>query len=341
MALYFIVSSAEDIRLTPGTKIGWSGPVTAEFLAWQNAQSSQPIVAPISAADAVAGLTAGVIDIYVTDVLAAAQRSASAMESAFIYDQNGGILFSYDGPGTPSPTDPVTGNVPTEVIVRSDLGVTSPAELEGAAIAVVQGTPIEVSVHSFFANLGISVNLIVFPDSREATLAYAAGRTDALAVADGFGASLIELQLGGASRHDVIDLTLNLPAPGYVKDVALLYEASFAREADIGGLNYWIDRHESGLDIFSMAANFLESAEFTQRFGDDDTMSAAQFINLLYQNVLERPGEAAGIAYWESRMNEGASRERVLLEFAVSPENVQASTVGLLAETAPGYWTFG
>jgi hypothetical protein len=90
-----------------------------------------------------------------------------------------------------------------------------------------------------------------------------------------------------------------------------------------------------------MAGHFLESAEFTQRFGDDDVMSPAQFVDLLYRNVLDRPGEAAGVAFWEQQLALGASKERVLLEFAVSPENVAASTVGQLTEVVPGEWIFG
>jgi len=157
---------------------------------------------------------------------------------------------------------------------------------------------------------------------------------------DGSGGLLYSSDQGG-DPVSPIDPTDPTPVPGYVQNVALLYEAGLAREADLGGLNYWIDRHQDGLDLITMAGHFLESAEFTQRFGDDDVMSPAQFVDLLYRNVLDRPGEAGGVAFWEQQLALGASKERVLLEFAVSPENVAGSTVGQLTEVAPGEWIFG
>lgn len=344
MTLYFIASSDAAIgTISRGTKVAWNGSASAEFDAWRTANAGQIIPVPLHPAEAGAALTRGVIDIYVTTIMAEALRVANWMPTAFIYDQVGTIIYAEEGPVTPSPTDPVIETTPTEVIIRSELNIDSPKQLDGAIIAAVKGSATELTAARFFKEIGVDVNFVVFTTSTEAINAYAAGRADALAVADGYGARIAAQYLGGTSGFDIIDLTIGaaIPAPDHVKNVALLYEAGFAREADIGGLNYWIDRHEAGMDLVTMGAHFLDSDEFTLRFGDDDGMGAAQFVDLLYQNVLERPGEAAGVEYWQGRMNAGTSREIVLLEFAASPENVEASTVGLLAETAPGYWSFG
>ena len=88
-----------------------------------------------------------------------------------------------------------------------------------------------------------------------------------------------------------------------------------------------------------MAEKFLDSAEFTQRFGDDDAMSNNAFIARMYLNVLDRPSDVAGAAYWINAMNAGATREQVLMSFSDSAEN-QAHSAYLtgLAQVQPGFW---
>lgn len=344
MTLYFVVSSTEGLRvLTLGlkaAKVGWDGQTSAEFSAWRSSFGNNVIDVPLHPAEAGTALTTGVLDIYVTTEMSTATRIVNFMPTAYVYDESGAVHYA-DG-GSSSPTDPVVDAYPTEVIVRAEYNIDSATQLSGITLALVVGTGTELSAATFFRAMGLEYNPVVFSTAMEAINAFAAGRADGLLVRDGAGVGIANQYLGGASKYDIIDLTsaTPAPAPGYVKDVALLYEAGLAREADLGGLNYWIDRHETGMDLVTMAAHFLESEEFTQRFGDDDAMSAAQFVALLYNNVLERPGEAGGVEYWQGRLNAGATRETVLLEFSASAENVDGSTVGLLAETAPGFWSF-
>lgn len=127
--------------------------------------------------------------------------------------------------------------------------------------------------------------------------------------------------------------------PEYVVTAARLYEAGLARAFDPGGLNHWIDRLEDGASYLDLADGFLDSAEFTQRFGDDDTMSIQSFVSQMYHNVLGRDGDPAGFANWVDNMLNGMSREEVLLGFANSPENVNnTGYLGSLQELTPGYW---
>jgi hypothetical protein len=51
-------------------------------------------------------------------------------------------------------------------------------------------------------------------------------------------------------------------------------------------------------------------------------ISNTQFINLLYQNVLDRAPDASGLAGWLNLMASGTSREVVLVGFAESAENI-------------------
>ena len=51
--------------------------------------------------------------------------------------------------------------------------------------------------------------------------------------------------------------------------------------------------------------------------------SNLSLVEKLYENVLGRSGEAAGIAYWESELNSGnRDQARVLMDFAESAENI-------------------
>ena len=60
--------------------------------------------------------------------------------------------------------------------------------------------------------------------------------------------------------------------------------------------------------------------------------SNASVVEKLYLNVLHRPGEAGGVAYWNAVLDGGkVSVSQVLAAFSESPENV-AALVGVLAD---------
>ncbi|MEO1599177.1 MAG: DUF4214 domain-containing protein [Pseudomonadota bacterium] len=126
--------------------------------------------------------------------------------------------------------------------------------------------------------------------------------------------------------------------------VAYLYEAGLNRngEIDLPGLNFWIDQREAGFSERDLANAFLQSGEFEAAFGDPDTLSDEALVEVLYRNVLDREGEAGGIAFWTSQVaQESFDRADLLLAFAASAENVAGSPfVETLEETAPGEWEF-
>ncbi|MGL5113955.1 MAG: DUF4214 domain-containing protein [Beijerinckiaceae bacterium] len=121
------------------------------------------------------------------------------------------------------------------------------------------------------------------------------------------------------------DTLLAVGRPAYVIDIARLYEAGLDRRFDAGGMNFWIDRFEAGQSLVQLGQVFLDSVEFTTRFGDDDAMSATQFATRMYLNVLNRNPDQGGLNFWVQKMNTGASREQLLVDFALSPENIAAT----------------
>jgi hypothetical protein len=73
----------------------------------------------------------------------------------------------------------------------------------------------------------------------------------------------------------------------------------------------------SGESLAQIAAGLLSSAEYANRYG---TLSNESFVNALYQNILGRAGDAAGVQNFVSVLNAGNSRSVLLAGFADSDE---------------------
>lgn len=100
--------------------------------------------------------------------------------------------------------------------------------------------------------------------------------------------------------------------------VAKLYEVAFNREADMGGIEYWMGRVDQGDSLDHIVRSFINSEEF-------NTAHAAQnntaFVESLYQNLAGRAADAEGLAYWLGRLDSGEStRADVAWSFAESDE---------------------
>jgi V8-like Glu-specific endopeptidase len=126
--------------------------------------------------------------------------------------------------------------------------------------------------------------------------------------------------------------------------IARLYEAGLNRDGalDRAGLNFWIDALGDGTSLESIAQNFLSSPEFTQAFGPIDLLTADQYVDRLYLNVLDRSGEPEGTEFWVNEIELGLrTKANVLYEFAVSPENEAATGyIETLQEVSSGEWWF-
>ncbi|WP_439527439.1 DUF4214 domain-containing protein [Pannonibacter sp.] len=99
-----------------------------------------------------------------------------------------------------------------------------------------------------------------------------------------------------------------------------LYQAAFARTPDTDGLRHNVKLVDAGMTQHQMSSAFLGSAEFLQRYGSNTSDSA--YINALYNNVLGRDAESAGLTGWLERLSSGAwDRAGVLIGFSESAEN--------------------
>jgi Ca2+-binding RTX toxin-like protein len=115
-----------------------------------------------------------------------------------------------------------------------------------------------------------------------------------------------------------------------------LYQAAFDRAPDLGGMGYQMNALDTGLTLAQVATNFIASPEFQSKYGNVDD---AQFIALLYRNVLDRDPDAGGLQYHLNELASNQTRADVLVHFSESPEN-QANVIGAIADGIQ-YFTAG
>lgn len=115
-------------------------------------------------------------------------------------------------------------------------------------------------------------------------------------------------------------------ADDQAKIIARLYDATFDRLADVGGLAVWTQNLKDGTALIDIAAAFASAAEFQQKYGN---LSNADFVAQMYRFTLNREPDAGGLAHWTSQLDSGASnRAQMLLNFSESAEHV-GLTAGL------------
>lgn len=133
--------------------------------------------------------------------------------------------------------------------------------------------------------------------------------------AAGFGTDT----LTGVERLAFTDGTLAFDFDGAAGQTYRLYQAAFNRTPDQGGLSHNVNLMDGGLSIFDMANAFIASQEFQNTYGTNVTNTA--FVTLLYQNVLNRAPDQAGLDGWLAQLDGGTERKNVLFGFSESGEN--------------------
>jgi len=107
--------------------------------------------------------------------------------------------------------------------------------------------------------------------------------------------------------------------------ISRLYLAVFNRLADEKGLEYWISRDEDNMSINDIANSFVISEEFNSLYGS--TVSDEEYIILLYSNILYRDPDKEGLDYWKTDMQNGSSKEDILVSFSNSEEFINLTGV--------------
>jgi DNA-dependent RNA polymerase auxiliary subunit epsilon len=97
-----------------------------------------------------------------------------------------------------------------------------------------------------------------------------------------------------------------------------LYKTVFDRDPDHGGYRYWSDRLDIDLDFSEVVRSFVASQEFAKDYAGKDKEA---FLEQVYENVLERKPDQAGLNWWLQQLVEGHTDEAgVIAGFSFSNE---------------------
>lgn len=117
-------------------------------------------------------------------------------------------------------------------------------------------------------------------------------------------------------------LAFDADGPGAVTELALvvqwaalaeLYIAYFDRAPDADGLRFWGEQLSAGLSLEAISAEFYRQPETRLRYPDEDNPET--FVASVYENVLGRAPDTAGLEFWSSALNGSAlSRDQFVLE---------------------------
>ncbi len=122
--------------------------------------------------------------------------------------------------------------------------------------------------------------------------------------------------LAGIERFQFADKTVNLTiqstaaliSTSELKLLQELYVAFFNRVPDADGLEYWIGQLDSGQSINQISESFYAAGvQYSSLTGFTSSMSNADFVNVVYKNVLGRAdgADAEGLAYWSGALSNG------------------------------------
>jgi hypothetical protein len=120
------------------------------------------------------------------------------------------------------------------------------------------------------------------------------------------------------------DMTVNLTVQDIaasapqadVQRVMELYVAFFNRVPDADGLAYWIGQMKAGQTINQIADSFYSAGvQYSDLTGFSDKMSNADFVNVIYRNVLGRVdgADSEGLAYWTGKLADGSASKGSLV----------------------------
>ncbi len=124
------------------------------------------------------------------------------------------------------------------------------------------------------------------------------------------------------------DTTIPLSECPWLTDpVVRLYSAYFLRGPDQGGFDFWVGRVDEGQSLDDISDFFSQSEEFGILYGDKTN---AEFVELIYQNVLGRAPDQEGFDFWSGQLDQGLmTRGRVMRNFSESPEFVAKTGTNL------------
>lgn len=262
------------------------------------------------------------------EVLEHAVAASAPGVTAGQFAQVGGIQYSFDT------SKPAGERIQSAVIVNEDGSANDVLAANGRLVGNAEET-IKVVTLGFLADGGDGyplgegsyqdrVDLMdAFTDDGQFTFADKGTEQDAFAeyMANMFSETPFSEEETPASedtRIQNLDERSDAVFSEPVDPLLRLYDAAFDRDADGKGLGYWVEVKET-TGLGDIADSFIESAEFTSQYGN---LENEAFIELMYENVLERAADTAGKEYWLDELTNGTERGAVMIGFTESDESM-------------------
>ncbi len=132
----------------------------------------------------------------------------------------------------------------------------------------------------------------------------------------GTGDTILELMDLNGPVIRIIDRG-TLEGPQLSDQIRRLYFAYLDREPESTGLSYWSKFRAGGTSLSAISAQFAASTEFENTYG---VLSDGGFVDLVYTNVLGRPPDASGRAFWLGQLQAGMTRGSLMIGFSESQE---------------------
>lgn len=111
--------------------------------------------------------------------------------------------------------------------------------------------------------------------------------------------------------------------------VRTAYATILDRGPDAAGLDYWSAAVITRFSAREMHASFFASPEFYARSGGTD----AGYVRGLYQVILSRTAEPAGVAFWVDRLASGTLRSQLAMQILATPEAVLQPDLSIVSST--------
>ena len=123
------------------------------------------------------------------------------------------------------------------------------------------------------------------------------------------------LTSGATTRAKIVDGIVNSDEYRGL-DVDRVFTQFLRRKADAGGRSYWVSSLRNGKALWRFRAQLLGSNEYFTKAGATNEA----FLVKAYNDVLGRNPDPSGKAYWTNKLNAGADRGAVALQFLSSTE---------------------
>ncbi len=281
--------------------------------------------------------------------------------TAVAYTNGGGQAFSYDAAGNVlvvNTTIPVSGNYILSVSLSGsgtvsgggiDCGLTCSASLASGTKVTLTASPASGSSFTSWSGActGTSTCTVTmskaqsvtatFNISTAGTTIFPSNRSNYRIVKSGGGYGVQDISTGkitllnAAASVKFDDITINLLIGDLsktlderdLKTLIELYVAFFNRIPEADGLAYWISEFKKGTTLAQIADSFYAAAiGYTDLTGYSASMTNADFVWIIYKNVLGRTGvnapPDADVQYWADLLTNGEVSKGGLLSIMLA-----------------------